>query len=270
MVARTRGLLGRKYIVGTDATIEAPSVGVYNATVDNYQLIHNAFRNHLERIGQQLRRRRHKKAAKEFARWSRILALHVRVEEELFMPALEGRGAVIPAFIDAGHHALEAAISAAAGELTLETYKNVHDALFTHLAEEEATVWPLMTVTFSESELWALDWLIINPALGYCDAKGLQEITVWWFAHVAPREALLLASNFVRAAKGGKLDAENWRRLVAPITALSDFDLQTIAGPKLLADGKAGDAKPVAAPASALRCSSPSARRSGEVAAAAA
>ena len=62
------------------------------AVAGTYVYIHNAFRNHLDYIIRLHSHGNFPEAARNLDTWLDILSLHVRVEDDLFMPALASRG----------------------------------------------------------------------------------------------------------------------------------------------------------------------------------
>jgi len=230
--------------------------------VDNYVYIHNAFRNHLDKIIQLARANELARATKEYELWTEIMTLHARVEDEIFMPALEGRGFPEPASIEAAHHHLHEAMDLVRGRLekgeqaaAVTALAALREVLMAHLLEEEWTIMPAMVEHFTVDELWALDSLIVNDTLGYCDKSMLTKVTFWWLGNISfCQEGLSLLSNFGKAAKLGSLTEAEWRRLVAPMlnaqkkpdgslgSPLQRFTIEQIAGAKLKAPVPAGAA----------------------------
>eukprot|EP00931_Biecheleriopsis_adriatica_P030430 TRINITY_DN1793_c0_g1_i1.p1 TRINITY_DN1793_c0_g1~~TRINITY_DN1793_c0_g1_i1.p1 ORF type:complete len:250 (-),score=74.64 TRINITY_DN1793_c0_g1_i1:124-873(-) len=226
---------------GTTCRKVGPEHPSWHAVEDNYVFIHNAFRNHLEYI-LSLPTSQPTSIAAELEKWWSILQVHTRVEDELFMPALEGRGYKVPQFIHDGHTNLEAAVSKAQKLVTSGSPEEVQKALqeikktlMQHLEEEEENIMPAMLDKFTFDELWALDSLIINPKLGYCDQDMLMKITFWWFGNITSAEGWALMKNFGAAGSNGKLPRAAWESLVALIPVLKGRDLEDIAGDKLLA-----------------------------------
>jgi len=207
---------------------------------DNYVYIHNAFRNHLEHIIQ-LSARNSPKAKSELEKWWEILQVHTKVEDEIFMPALESRGFSVPDFIHEGHERLATTIprvmEKVPGPEAGAALQELKDALMQHLDEEEDAIMLAMVNTFSVDELWALDSLIVNPKLDYCPKDLLVKITIWWFGNISWGEGWALLKNFRTAGSAGKLPSDQWQKLVAGIPALQGLSLEEVAGDKLL-EGK--------------------------------
>jgi len=205
--------------------------------VDNYVFIHNAFRNHLNYV---ISLTDSKKAASEFATWWTILKLHTRVEDELFMPALEGRGFKVPQYIHDGHERVEKAVTAAEADLKAggvdarKALERVHEELLRHLDEEEDAIMPAMVQYFTVDELWAMDSLIVNPKLGYCDEAMLKTITLWWFGNITSSEGWELFQTFATVKNKGKLKRPNWEELIATMPGLYGKPFEDIVADKLL------------------------------------
>lgn len=207
----------------------------WNAVVDNYVYVHNAFRNDLQAMiaeaeaGVDVRVR--------FATWKEALEVHSRIEDELFLPALVariGEGVLPKGLTDtdsSAHRAIDALVAAVvqAGPGEQRTaLLELQKALLPHLEEEEREVMPKMLAAFTTRELWALDSFIVNEKLGYCPKDQLIRITKWWFSNMTTSECWGLLKNFVRAGMQPEMPAEDWLRLQASIPALKDRPLEEI------------------------------------------
>jgi len=225
------------YHSGTTCTQVGPDHPSWNAVVDNYVFIHNAFRNHLDYIIG-LSSQQAKGTRAELEKWVSILQAHSSVEDELFMPALESRGFQVPEFIHEGHRRCEEACAKALenvpGPEAQSALLALKDALMQHLEEEEHNIMPAMVDKFSTEELWALDSLIVNPKLGYVDKDMLGKITFWWFGNITSGEGWQLMKNFSMAGSSGKLSRSHWKLLQSQIPVLKDKSLEDVAGDKLL------------------------------------
>jgi len=227
----------RDLIVGcTSATPELESKDGWNAVVDNYVYIHNAFRNDLRRIVASCEEGNFAKG--ELERWRDILKVHSRVEDEIVVPALlarlEGSPEELPQELAGGddHEAVESLVEKALecdddAERT-KLLKSLETELDAHLKKEEANVMPLLLEKFSERELWALDSFIVNPKLGYCDQKTLMTITKWWFGNIRLSEGKPLLRNFIRAGKQPPMPLEEWKKLQDDIPALQKFPTEDL------------------------------------------
>jgi hypothetical protein len=219
----------------------------WNAVVDNYVYIHNAFRNHLAYIRKGCESG--KDMSKEFALWCKILDLHSKVEDELLIPALDARlkehnadngsEKLIPEDILSGKdhdkvHDLIEAISTMIKETNpqkgslVSKLSELETALDEHLLQEELYVMPLMLKAFTTRELWALDSFIVNEKLGYCDKDTLIVITKWWFGNISIKEGILLFQNFARAGNQAPMPIEDWKKLQDTIPALKTFATEDI------------------------------------------
>ena len=210
----------------------------FPAVAGTYIYIHNAFRNHLDRIITLHEHGRLAEAVEHYRQWLEILSMHVRVEDELFMPALESRGFRVPACIETGHERLERAAHDAKRAMLegggAPELQRTRKALFQHLSEEELIVLPAMVGHFSYNELWAMDSLIVNPSLGYCSREKLLQITFWWIRNIAISEARPLFRNFGLAAKLGKMRKSEWAEFARLMPRLGRFPLDTVIGDKLI------------------------------------
>lgn len=174
--------------VGSDAaTPERIAHPSWDAVVDNYVYIHNAFRNDLDRII--ARCENDTFVLGDLEQWRDILDLHSRVEDEIIVVALQARlkdnGATLPEELTNGkdHEDVKNLIDKAVnspsfGERVL-SLKQLATALDEHLKKEEETIMPLLLEHFTTRELWALDSFIVNPKLDYCDKETLIKITKW-------------------------------------------------------------------------------------------
>jgi len=216
----------------------------WNAVVDNYVFIHNAFRNHLEYIIS-LSSQQSKSTKTELEKWVSILKAHSSVKDELFMPALESRGFRVPDFIHEGHQrceeASQRALERVPGPEAQSALLELRDALMQHLHEEEHTIMPAMVEHFSTEELWALDSLIVNEKLGYVDKDLLVKITMWWFGNITSGEGWALMKNFAAAASSGKLPRSQWALLQSEIPVLRGKSLEEVAGDRLLPQDLSGE-----------------------------
>mmetsp|Transcript_16353 Transcript_16353/g.21631 ORF Transcript_16353/g.21631 Transcript_16353/m.21631 type:complete len:307 (+) Transcript_16353:85-1005(+) len=257
----------------------------WDAVVDNYVYIHNAFRNHLTYIRMKCentknrenhRFRNHltyirmksentkkgdnyKKACTEFKEWKKILDLHSKVEDEIFIPALLARlqedevkripqgiltgkdHEVVKALIDnllnslegeeQGNNAdlLEGEKQGNNADLIASKLKELESKLDKHLLSEEKNIMPLMLEKFTTRELWALDSFIVNEKLGYCDKDMLMKITKWWFTHISVKEGWPLFKNFIQAGKQPEMPIEEWKKLQDTIPALQKYATEDLA-----------------------------------------
>lgn len=235
---------------GTVCAEVAPEHPSFEAVVGNYVFIHNAFRNHLEYIVAlaQLGGRRGK-VASELRKWWTIMEVHSRVEDELFMPALEGRGFQASERIHQGHVNMKEAVDRALEEVSgpapptkaaeaaknggqqqkkrgiLQALLELRKTLLRHLEEEELEIMPAMVEHFSAEELWALDSLIAHPELDYCGKGMLLKIVFWWFGNVTKKERKALWKHFRVAGGAEKLSDEQWGDLICEIPALQGRNL---------------------------------------------
>lgn len=146
----------QQYHTGTKCTAVGPDHPSWNAVVDNYVYIHNAFRNHLEYIIS-LSSQQSPEAVDELAKWASILKVHTAVEDDLFMPGLEYRGFKVPEYVHAGHRRVEEACTKAMasvpGPEAQRSLVELKEALMQHLDEEENCVMPAMVDKFSTSSV---------------------------------------------------------------------------------------------------------------------
>merc|ERR1711998_153635 len=117
----------------------------WNAVVDNYVFVHNAFRNDL--AGMIAASAKGVDVGARFAIWKEALDVHSRIEDELFLPALQGRigaEALPSSLTDASAYRavdklVDVALAAAASEQHAALVA-VRDAILPHLEEEEREV----------------------------------------------------------------------------------------------------------------------------------
>jgi len=93
---------------------------------------------------------------------------------------------------------------------------------------------PAMIEYFKTDELWALDSLIVNPKLGYCDQEMLKKITFWWFGNITGAEGWALFQNFATVKSKGKLKRAHWQELADLMPVLKGKPLDDVAGNNLL------------------------------------
>ena len=98
----TRGLFTGKLHVGTECTAVDQWHPSWQAVAGTYVYIHNAFRNHLDYIIHLHSSDKLQQALDQLDTWLEILSLHVKVEDDFFMPALTARGFIVPDFITDG------------------------------------------------------------------------------------------------------------------------------------------------------------------------
>lgn len=210
----------------------------FQAVVDNYVYIHNAFRNHLKSI--RMACERGQDISGELRKWVDILNLHSRVEDELLIPALQARlknneEKKIPANILSGkdHDEVKEHIESIFAmdedkKAMIHKLKDLEIVLDQHLVHEEKYIMPLMMEAFSTRELWALDSFIINPKLGYCDNDMLMTVTKWWFGNLSIKEWWPLLKNFVAAGNQPPMSLEDWKKIQDIIPALSKFPTEDL------------------------------------------
>lgn len=224
------------------ATPERKNHESWNAVVDNYVFIHNAFRNDLIRIVKMVKgsSKVTKAISDEFDSWTKILDLHTRVEDELIIPVLKARCSkkeIPKEILEGSDHeellkiitkvqdSMRFSIEHDAKDKTLESAMiKLVEELDIHLAREEENIMPLLLEKFSTRQLWAIDSFIINEKLGYCDKDMLIKITKWWFGNISLKEGWPLLKNFIAAGKQPPMDLEEWKKLQDDIPALQKFD----------------------------------------------
>ena len=205
----------------------------FNAVADNFIHIHGALIRDLAGIidgGEPL-------FFESFPRFSRILAAHTQLEEELFFPALEERAPGSSASTEAPHREIEEhlaqlvawaeGIDAPAPSIVQERLVRFQRELQGHLVEERRVVMPAMMENFSAEELWALDGRIME----FCSPEFMQEMMPWWFIHMSLGGRVAVAGNLVIGVDpdfvpvlaqwiASGLDPDAWRELVDHVPAL--------------------------------------------------
>ncbi len=215
----------------------------WDAVVDNYVYIHNAFRNHLTYIRMRCENTKgdvvDDSTSKEIQDWKDILDLHSRVEDELLIPALLARLSdeerkSVPEDILSGkdHDGVKDLLNDIIGDTDkaslIPKLTELESHLDEHLLREEKNIMPLMLEKFTTRELWALDSFIVNDKLGYCDKEMLMKVTKWWFANISVKEGWPLLNNFIKAGKQPEMPLEDWKKLQDTIVALQKFPTEDL------------------------------------------
>lgn len=210
----------------------------FEAVVDNYVYIHNAFRNDLIRIIANCKSNAY--IPGELEEWASILEVHSRFEDEVIIVALQARmkelqqTSQLPAeLVDGKDHdgvkdLLSQAMETDSKDERISILKKLSSGLDEHLEREEATLVPLLLNSFSLRELWAIDSFIINPKLGYCDKDTLMKITKWWFSNISVAEAWPLLKNFIKAGKQKPMPLEEWKKIQDLVPALQKFPTEDL------------------------------------------
>ena len=230
---------GRNLITGSKAaTPERIAHESWDAVVDNYVYIHNAFRNDLQRIITTCENDSF--VPGELERWRDILNLHSRVEDEIIIVALQARlketksSSSVPEKIangddhDSVKELTEKALKSRDNYERLTLLKELASELDKHLSEEEETIMPMLLENFTHRELWALDSFIVNEKLDYCDKETLIDITKWWFGNISTSEMYPLLKNFIKAGKQPPMPIEEWKKFQDDIPALQKFPTEDL------------------------------------------
>lgn len=230
---------GRNLVTGSKAaTPEMIAHASWDAVVDNYVYIHNAFRNDLQRMIASCENESF--VPSELERWRDILNLHSRVEDEIIIVALQARlketksSSKLPQEIITGndHDSVkkltEKALKSSDNGKRLSLLRELASELDKHLNQEEETVMPLLLETFSHRELWALDSFIVNEKLDYCDKETLIDITKWWFGNISTSEMYPLLKNFIKAGKQPPMPVKAWKKFQDDIPALQKFPMEDL------------------------------------------
>jgi hypothetical protein len=221
------------------ATQEMMQHESWEAVVDNYVYIHNAFRNDLQRMITALENNNFSIA--ELERWDEIFELHSRTEDEIYVVALQARlkrdksSDNIPNTLLSGNDhtrvkkLVQASLECNDNVERLNLLKQLAIELESHLQRKEECIPQLLLKHFSKRELWALYSFMFNPKLNYIDnKKTLMKVTKWWFANISVAEGSRLAVHFVKCNKQPHMTHENWRRIQADIPALQTYNVQDI------------------------------------------
>ena len=229
------------------ATPERVAHPSWEAVVDNYVYIHNAFRNSLQRIISNCENQKSNNDgtddSTDLENWRDIIDLHSRVEDELIVVAVQARlkkngsEKTLPESLLSGkdHESVKdllgKALNCNDNTERVEILNKLASELDRHLAAEEETMIPLLLDNFTLRELWALDSFIINPKLGYCDKETLIKIMKWWFGNLSVKEAWPLLKNFIKAGKQPPMPLEGWKKLQDDIPALQKFPTEDLVPP---------------------------------------
>ncbi len=172
-----------------------------------------------------------------FPRFSRILAAHTQLEEELFFPALEARAPGSTLSTEVPHREIEDHLAqlvewseAGPGPDFAKVKERLilfQRELECHLVEERRVVMPAMMENFSAEELWALDGRIME----FCSPEFMEEMMPWWFVHMDLEGRVAVGGNMVASVDAGfvpvlaqwisdGLEADAWRELVARVPGL--------------------------------------------------
>ena len=159
---------------------------LFEAIVDNYVYIHNAFCNDLTRIIATCVSNTF--VLKELEQWASILEVHFRFEDEVIIVALKARmkdlqqsTQLLTELTDGKDHnhvknLLTSALECENNDKRISILKQLSVELEEHLDREETMFVPLLLSSFSLRELWAIDSFIINRNLGYCDKEILIKL----------------------------------------------------------------------------------------------
>jgi len=172
-----------------------------------------------------------------FPRFSRILAAHTQLEEELFFPALEARAPGSTLSTEVPHREIEDHLAqlvewseAGPGSDFAKVKERLilfQRELECHLVEERRVVMPAMMENFSAEELWALDGRIME----FCSPEFMEEMMPWWFVHMDLEGRVAVGGNMVASVDAGfvpvlaqwisdGLEAGAWLELVARVPGL--------------------------------------------------
>ena len=215
----------------------------FEALVDNYVYVHNAFRNDLTRIiaSCESKGRMDANIQKDLEEWTLILDVHSIFEDEVIVVALQTRMKELGISIDEipqellgskDHDSVKDLISKASqcddDSERLDILHQLSQDLETHLEREEAILVPLLLRCFSLSELRAIGSLIVNPKLDFCDKETLIKITKWWFSNISITEGWPLLQNFIKAGKQSPLPLEKWKEIQDLAPSLQKFPTEDL------------------------------------------
>mmetsp|Transcript_26792 Transcript_26792/g.56574 ORF Transcript_26792/g.56574 Transcript_26792/m.56574 type:complete len:246 (+) Transcript_26792:252-989(+) len=222
------------------ATPERINHESWGAVAMNYVYMHNAFRNDLQRMIVACDNGSFVES--DLVQWRTILGRHSRLEDEIYVPALQSRlkdDEKLPEKLTDGkdHQSIDELVEKALACSDSErssALKELVAELDSHQEKEETAVMPLLMERFTTRELNAMNSCIANPKLDYCDKERKINVKQWWFGNVTESEAKQVNLLYKMSGKNPRLPREGWKKLQGDIPALQKYSLDDFPSEELM------------------------------------